>query len=275
VAADFAGAIKGLRSIASMQDAMDNTLATAKIAADAQARGIRANVAHFQATAAGMEFLFADLGQLVHKAADDFAAMIGARIAKHRADEAAKEAKSKADEAERIAAAEAKVRADEAARIERERQQAEAKRIQAENDAAAAMRTSLVPSTPPFAGIDPKFHPGSNPNNPQDPTCCEKGAPGKVCPECAETSRAYSAAMAPVRAPVADEPATLKLGDINALFGPGFTMTAAFVSEVLRVQHSATDKAAKLYRPSDLPLICAALQELAGKVAAGELVGVA
>jgi hypothetical protein len=78
------------------------------------------------------------------------------------------------------------------------------------------------------------------------------------------------AAPAPVAAPVADEPATLKLGDICAMFGPGFTMTAAFV-ETIGVKHSATDKAAKLYRPSDVPRICAALQKLAGQVAAREL----
>ncbi|MGK3946327.1 hypothetical protein ABK046_49235, partial [Streptomyces caeruleatus] len=62
VPADFAGAIKGLRSIASLQDALDTTLAGAKIAADAQARGIRANVTAFQQQAAGLEFLFADVG---------------------------------------------------------------------------------------------------------------------------------------------------------------------------------------------------------------------
>jgi hypothetical protein len=52
VAVDFAGAIKGLRSIASMQDALDTALAQGKIAADNQARGIRANVATFKAQAA-------------------------------------------------------------------------------------------------------------------------------------------------------------------------------------------------------------------------------
>ncbi len=96
-AADFAGAIKGKRSISSMQDALDQVLTVAKIAAEAEARGIRANVATFQREAAGLEFLFADLGQIVHKAADDFAAALQARIATHRAAEAAREAKRQAD----------------------------------------------------------------------------------------------------------------------------------------------------------------------------------
>ena len=97
VAADFAGAIKGLKSVASMQDRLDTTLAASKIDADAQARGIRGNVATFQAEAAGLEFLFHDLGALVHKAGDDFAAVLSSRIATHKAAEAARETKRQAD----------------------------------------------------------------------------------------------------------------------------------------------------------------------------------
>ncbi len=87
VPADFAGAIKGLKSLASMQDKLDTTLAAAKIEADAAARVIRGNVAAFQAEAAGFEFLFADLATFVHKAADDFRALVTARIATHKAAE--------------------------------------------------------------------------------------------------------------------------------------------------------------------------------------------
>ena len=85
VVADFAGAIKGMKSFASMQDKIDGTLAVAKIAADADARGMRNNLATFKAQAAGFEFLFADLCQIVHKAADDFAAVVQARIAAQQA----------------------------------------------------------------------------------------------------------------------------------------------------------------------------------------------
>lgn len=93
---DWAGAIKGLKSLASMQDKLDAALAAAKIAADATARGIRANVATFHQQAAGLEFLFADLGQIVHKAADDFLALVQARIATHKAAEAARTAQQQA-----------------------------------------------------------------------------------------------------------------------------------------------------------------------------------
>lgn len=103
--ADFAGAIKGLRTITSIEDKLQSLLASSKIAADALARAIRANVATFQQQAAGLEFLFADLGQIVHKAADDFAAVVQTRIAQHREAEARREAERQAAEAARIAAA--------------------------------------------------------------------------------------------------------------------------------------------------------------------------
>lgn len=104
IAADFAGAIKGLKSLASMQDKLDGVLTMAKIAAEADARAIRENVTAFEQMAAGVEFLFADLGQIVHKAGDDFRAVVAARIAQHRQAEEAREAKRKAEaEAARIA----------------------------------------------------------------------------------------------------------------------------------------------------------------------------
>lgn len=216
--ADFAGAIKGLRSIASMQDALDTTLAGAKIAADAQARVIRGNVATFKAQAAGLEFLFADLGAVVHKAADDFAMLVDARIAKHRAAEARKEAERQAAEAARIAAAEQRAR-DEAAAAERQRLEADARAAeqarQDEQDREDARRRAL------------------------------------------DLERQAATVPAPIPTqPVsaAEEPATLKLGAICERLG--FTVTAAFLADTLHVKHSATDKAARLYRESDWPVIC-------------------
>lgn len=77
---DFAGAIKGKRSLDSMRDAVDVALANGKIAADAQAKAIRANLAVYKVSADGYEFLFADLATLVHKAADDFNLVVKTRI---------------------------------------------------------------------------------------------------------------------------------------------------------------------------------------------------
>ncbi len=132
IAADFAGCIKGLKSFANMQDKLDGLLATAKIAADAEARAIRGNLATFETAAAGYEFLFADLATFVHKAADDFAALLTARIATHKAAEAEK----------------ARLRAEAEARAAAQRQEAE--RLAAE---AAARAAAQAPSIAPHAAL--------------------------------------------------------------------------------------------------------------------------
>lgn len=219
VAADFGAAIKGLRSIASMQDALDTALANAKIAADAQARVIRGNLAEFKAKAKGLEFLFADLGQLIHKAADDFSAAISARVAKHHADEAEREAKRQADEARRIAEAEAKVRAEETARFAAEQQR--------KDEEAAAQRAATLKAE-------------------------QAEAEAKVVVQAPTPSppTVQRSASAP-----ATELPTLKLGQINERLG--YTVTAELLSRLGFVAH--TDRAAKLYREGDFGAICAAL----------------
>ncbi len=224
VSADFAGAIKGLRSIASMQDALDTTLANAKIAADAQARLIRGNVAVFNERTGGsraLQALFADLGTLVHKAADDFAAVLDARITKHRADEAERERRRQEAEAERIAEAERRAAA-EAVRAEQEAQ-------------ARREREAAQPKPEPLPVTEP-------------------AAPALTMP----THAAPQIVRAVPTPAAANEPPKLKLGVICERLG--FTVTAAFLADSLHIQHSATDKAAKLYRESDWPRICAQLQ---------------
>ncbi|MEY4713307.1 MAG: hypothetical protein RIS88_2757 [Pseudomonadota bacterium] len=84
---------------------------------------------------------------------------------------------------------------------------------------------------------------------------------------------APAAAPTPAAAPVAppwQEPAapvapTLKLGVICERLG--FTMTAAFVADVLGVQPAATEKAAKLYTEAQFGEICRALIEHVADVA--------
>jgi predicted phage-related endonuclease len=210
VAVDFAGAIKGLKSFASMQDKLDQALAGAKIAADAAARAIRVNAATFEREAAGFEFLFADLGQIVHKAADDFLALVQARIAAHKAAEAKREAERQAAEAARIAAAEQRAREQEAARIAAE---------------AAAKAAAAQPyAHQPQQALPPVHNP----------------------------------AQQPAAAPSADEPATLKLGDICGRLG--FTVSAAFLADMLHIRPARTDGRAALFTESQFALICRQLQ---------------
>lgn len=85
---DFAGAAKGKRSLESLQDAVDTVLANAKIAADASARSIRANLACIEQEGEGFGFLFADRSALISKPIEDLRVLVRARITEHRAAEA-------------------------------------------------------------------------------------------------------------------------------------------------------------------------------------------
>lgn len=236
IAADFAGAIKGLKSLQSMQDKLDATLAVAKIAAEADARAIRANLAAFKDKAEGFEFLFADLSQLVHKAADDFDALVSSRIATHRAAEAEKARKAAEAEAARIAAAEQCAREQEAARIAAE--QAEAARVAAQQAQQAQQAAAAPVATPTPAPAMPAV-----------------AMTSQMAERLAQSTRLHTHAAPEPRQ---DEPATLKLGTICGRLG--ITMTADFLQAVLHVKPSRVEGAARLYTESQYLLICRQLQ---------------
>lgn len=208
---DFAGAVKGKRTVASVQDAVDTVLANAKIEADASARRIRAALACLKDDGAGYEFLFSDRLALIGKPLDDLRVLVRARITEH-----------KAKEAQRIEAETARIRAEEQARAQREAAAAaEAEKDRQRQEAAAraadeAVKQAAVAAQPA-------------------PTVILRG---------------------PVRAPAANELATLKLGVICERLG--FAVTAAFL-DTLGIKPAATDKAAKLYRESDWSRICIVL----------------
>jgi predicted phage-related endonuclease len=90
VPVDFAGAMKGKKTITGLRDACSQALANFKIAASAVAAGIQTNMRYEQEHAAGFEFLFADFKTIVLKASDDFQAVITSRVATHKAEEARK-----------------------------------------------------------------------------------------------------------------------------------------------------------------------------------------
>jgi predicted phage-related endonuclease len=86
---NFEGVVKNLRTIASLQNAVDTELARCKIEASAAADRITANLV-ILGERKDMAALFPDVGMLVHKAADDLRNTMTARIATHEAAEAAK-----------------------------------------------------------------------------------------------------------------------------------------------------------------------------------------
>lgn len=109
VPADFAGAIKGKKTIASLRDAADSELARAKIAASQIGDSIRNNLASLDKLAADYMFLFNDVQQLVMKENDDLVALIKVRISEHQ----------KAEE-EKAEAQREQIRKEELQRIEDE-----------------------------------------------------------------------------------------------------------------------------------------------------------
>jgi hypothetical protein len=105
VAANFAEAMKGKKTVAGLHDAVDTELARAKIAANAVADRIGINLQVLAKDGAGFDFLFADLPQVCTKANDDFALLVKSRIADHQQRE---HAKAEAAAAAGIAAAHAR-----------------------------------------------------------------------------------------------------------------------------------------------------------------------
>jgi len=84
VPADFAGAIKGKKTISSLRDSADSELARAKIAASQVGDSIRRNLATLDELADDYMCLFNDFQQLVMKANDDLVALIKVRISEHQ-----------------------------------------------------------------------------------------------------------------------------------------------------------------------------------------------
>lgn len=103
--ADFAGAVKGKRSLASIQDAVDTELARAKIAASAQADLMEANIKTLRGEAHDWGFLFPDLATVASKPTEDFANLLAARIAQHKQVEEARRERAEQRQAREAEAA--------------------------------------------------------------------------------------------------------------------------------------------------------------------------
>lgn len=161
VVADFATAIKGKRTVSSIQNAVDTLLSQKKIETSAAADKIEINLKSLRELAKDHAFLFADTDKLVMKANDDLVILINSRINEHKAAEAAKleaerariqlqeEAKAKAAqdkinaevEAQRVTAL--KLESDRLALEQKQAQQDIPKTVQAE---VARVVQSVTPS---------------------------------------------------------------------------------------------------------------------------------
>ena len=238
VPADFGGAIKGLRTIDSITNAVDTELARAKIHAAEVANLIHKNVGQINAANAPQLFAF-DIKGLVLKNPEDLANVIALRLdqdAKRkdaereriRAEEAARLEREAAEQAEREKIRLARIEVD---RIDRE--QAEAKRIareQAEIDAMSPILQSIARDDGLMKAEGEMF--------------------AKAMP-----------VMSPLtgKIPSQDDGARLTLGQINERLAPISISVAGL--QTLGFEPVAVVKAARMYKACDLPAICRAIAD--------------
>ena len=104
---DFAGAIKGKRSIDSIRDAVGALLAISKAEANQTALLVTRNLAAMAGLGAAQHpSMFPDLQALAVKASEDFEAIVRSRLAQHEAEQQAAAERAAALDAQRKAAAE-------------------------------------------------------------------------------------------------------------------------------------------------------------------------
>jgi len=163
VVADFAGVIKGKRTVTSLHDAVDTELARVTIEANSIADRIQINMNSLRELAANHVLLFADTAQIVLKANDDLVALITLRIDAHtkaEADRLEKERETiRAEEEAKAKAAADKQIADERAaeqkRIDEERASAQPATVEAQvaqTPAGPATRSAATISAPTRSG---------------------------------------------------------------------------------------------------------------------------
>ncbi len=130
---DFAGAMKGKRTISSLQSAADDTLASAKIEANAWADNAADNLRTLDNLASNHRFLFNDLQVIIAQHNDHFELIVKSRIADHEKAEAERREREEAQMRERL-------EREQQTKINAEREkirQQEEQRILAEQQAAA------------------------------------------------------------------------------------------------------------------------------------------
>lgn len=224
---DFGGAIKGLRSLSSMEDAVATTLASAKIAANEMADRIDFNMKWLETNAIDYLHLFAiDKKTLVQKPHDDFKAVAENRISTEKA---------------RVQAEQDRIREEAAEKARKD--------LLADQAAAAAkttIATAAQTTAPALVAAAQVVQQAAAPASTSAPATQQ----GTV-----RAPAVFGAVSAP--AIQADTGARIKLGEITARLAP-LNITADGLAE-LGFPHVATDKAAKLYRESDWPAICEAL----------------
>ncbi|WP_416406486.1 YqaJ viral recombinase family protein [Paracidovorax citrulli] len=233
VPSDFAGAIKGKRTVDSLRSAVNDELARAKIAANEIADRIQINLTTLREHATQHAFLFADTAQIVLKHPEDLAMLVKSRISDHDAKEAA-----------RIEAERERIRREEADRADRE---ARARLEQEERDRQAEIAQARKDEALPAPLLDDLAGAATHA---RDTGLAELGARQAI----AAARGASSAPAAPAAA--AQEVADLRIGTINERLG--FTVTADFLLQ-LGFEPAPGKGPHRFYRASQFPAIARAI----------------
>lgn len=256
---DFAGAIKGKKSLDSMRSAVNDELARAKIAANEIAVRIDINMGTMERLAGGYTGMFPDAAALVLKSPEDFELAVQARVDRRKAEEQARlNAERERIATEERAKAEAAAEADRA-RIRAEEQQ-KAQAEAAEREAAARRERILAEAAKPavtraLEAIERE----------------KDAAPGKPLAPAPTIAAPVAAGIAPVVAvgSASDDTPELTLGAINERLSP-ISLSAAGLAE-FGIEPLATKKAAKLYSQSQFEQLCRAIVRCATDALRGEM----
>lgn len=223
--ADFAQSIKGLRTIASMENAVGTALAQRKIDANEAASKISYNLALYRENS-DHAFLFNDISTIALRPCNEFAEIVQNRITTHRQ-----------KEEERMNAERERIRREEQARAEREAKERADREARERAEAEALAKQEQEQAKAAEAECQPEL--SEEPQPSQEPAKVETVAP-------ADTTASN------------DEEPTLSVGEISRRLG--FTLTAAVIEE-LGIHWASKARGAVLYRAADFPRLCTALIE--------------
>ncbi|MET0210351.1 MAG: YqaJ viral recombinase family protein [Burkholderiaceae bacterium] len=278
IAADFAGAIKGKKSFDSMQAAVDQVLANAKIEANSIADRIQINLGTLRELAGNHKFLFNDTAAIVMKQPEDLTSLVKSRIADHKAEEdrraEAQREQIRREEEQRLAGERAKMeRAEEQRRsriharfVELECRLHFFGRPSLEIDAALLLTKSNAPSEDTFGErleeaqalqvrvieslevelIEARRREADIAAEAAARAAAAAPAPAAIVPVAAPVAQVRQPQPAPE--PAEEEP-TLKISDINSAIKP-FSIDAAGMAQLGFV--GTKRGAATLFKRSDL-----------------------
>lgn len=242
ITANFALVMKGKKTLSSLRGAVDDELARVKIEANAIAEKIDANLRSLRELGGEFPHLFHDAQTICQKANDDLVALVKLRVAEHKAAEQAKADQIAADARQKLLDEQAAQKAIDDAKPA---PAVELAAGQAPHVLGAVLADALAV---PVADLEPSYG----------------GASGRFI---GGSSAESHGEFARIGAPMAADNSTIKLGDINARIAP-LSISAEGLAQ-LGYRHVATDKAAKLYRASDLPAILNSMVQMLQRVSAG------